>query len=139
MIAAAAAVAALALSAAACATEPTGTCGTRDLTRPPRTEPEVRPILARSCALGGCHLRAPGAGGLVLDTTSPAWVDALVGVPSRQGVGLDLIAAGSPAESWLVHRIDGCGGRMPPAGDPLTPDERAAIVGWIAAGATRGP
>jgi hypothetical protein len=131
--------AALAVLVTACTAEPSGTCGTRDLEQPARTEAEVRPILARSCALGGCHLRAPGAGGLVLDVSSPAWVDALVGVPARQGGGLDLVAAGSPGESWLVHKIDGCGGRMPPAGDPMTAEERATIVGWIAAGAPRGP
>jgi len=28
---------------------------------------------------------------------------------------------------------------MPPVGDPLTAEERATIVGWIAAGATRDP
>jgi len=137
--AALATLATLAISATACATDASGTCGTSDLVQPARGAAEVRPILARSCALGGCHLRAPGAGGLVLDVSSSAWVDALVGVGSRQGGGLDLVVAGSPGESWLVHKIDGCGGRMPPVGDPLTAEERATIVGWIAAGATRDP
>ncbi len=137
-----AALAALAVGATACSTDTTdtsGTCGTRDLVQPAQRASEVRPIFARSCALGGCHLRAPGAGGLVLDVSSSAWVDALVGVVSRQGGGLDLVVAGSPDESWLVHKLDGCGGRMPPVGDPLTAAERATIVGWIAAGATRDP
>src|SRR5687767_3582062 len=59
-----------ALATAACGIDRVDTCAVADLTPPPRTEAEVRPILARSCALGGCHLHAPGAGGLVLGVSS---------------------------------------------------------------------
>lgn len=108
------------------------------------TAADVAPILARSCAVGGCHLRAPGAGGLVLDASS--WRAALVGVPSQANPSMMLVAAGAPARSWLVAKLDGafcgaacnarggCGGEMPP-GEPLADDERALLIAWIREGA----
>jgi hypothetical protein len=67
--------------------------------------------LAHDCALGGCHLRAPGAGGLVLDVTSTAWLAATVGVPALQAPMMDLVAPGDPDRSWLALKISGelCG------------------------------
>jgi len=110
------------------------------------TADEVRPILARSCALGGCHLSAPGAGGLVLDVASAAWVTAVVGARAQANPAMELVAAGRPERSWLVAKLDGvfcdatcdrdlgCGAAMPP-GEPLSDAERAVIVAWIRDGA----
>jgi hypothetical protein len=110
------------------------------------TAADVQPILARSCALGGCHLRAPGAGGLVLDLASAAWPSAVVGVRSQENPAMELVAAGRAERSWLVAKLDGafcgstcdralgCGAEMPP-GEPLPDAERAIIVAWIQDGA----
>jgi len=108
---------------------------------PKATAADVQRILARSCALGGCHLSAPGAGDLVLDG---GWIAAMVGVPSKQNPAMPLVTAGDPRRSWLVTKLrrpfcsagctQGCGGPMPP-GEPVTPAELAIIVGWIEGGA----
>jgi hypothetical protein len=112
----------------------------------PVTAENVTSILERSCALGGCHLGAPGSAGLVLGRTTAEWRAAMVSVPSRQNPALPLIAPGDPARSWLVAKIygafcdapcdqpGGCGGAMPP-GVKLSDVERATIVAWIADGA----
>jgi hypothetical protein len=110
------------------------------------TAADVAPILARSCALGGCHLVAPGAGGLVLDVAAGTWPGAVVGVPSQQSPELALVAPGAPEDSWLARKLYGafcaascdpalgCGGPMP-VGRALPEAERAIIVAWIAGGA----
>lgn len=133
---------------ASCASEPsTGavTCGApvevEANATATATADDVQPILSRSCALGGCHLNAPGAGSLVLDAR---WKAAMVGVPSKQNPATPLVAPGDPARSWLVAKLrrpfcgasctQGCGGPMPP-GEPVSPAELATIVGWIASGA----
>ncbi len=107
------------------------------------TAADVQAILSRSCAVGGCHLSAPGAGGLVLDAR---WAAAVVGVPSRQNPAVPLVAPGDPRRSWLVAKLvrpfcatgcdpsAGCGGPMPP-GEPVSRAELSVIVGWIAGGA----
>lgn len=102
---------------------------------------DVAPIIARACAVGGCHLRAPGAGELVLDA---GWRAALVGVPAQQHPAMALVAPGSPEQSWLVAKLEGgfcgmtcaqgCGAAMPP-GEPLPAAERAIIAAWIRDGA----
>lgn len=110
------------------------------------TADDVDAIFARSCALGGCHLSGPGAGGLVLGRTPATWRAALIDVPSQQSPSLPLVAPGDPGASWLVAKLAGqlcdascdralgCGGPMPP-GAPLTELERATIAAWIAEGA----
>jgi hypothetical protein len=121
-------------------------------TAPAPREPEtasladVQAILGRSCAVGGCHASAPGAGGLVLPQADAAWVDGVVGVRSQQNPSMDLVAPGDPARSWLVHKISGdlcgftcdarlgCGGPMP-FGPPLAEPERGVILKWIRDGA----
>jgi hypothetical protein len=107
---------------------------------------DVEPILARSCTLGGCHLGAPGAGGLVLDVSSVGWVSAVVGVRAQEAPTMQLVAAGQPEQSWLVAKIFGsfcgvtcertlgCGAPMP-SGEPLSDADRAIIMAWIGDGA----
>jgi len=138
---------ALALCASACGAD-TSACGSSLPIGAPAhaTAGDVKPILARSCALGGCHLRAPGAGDLVLDVSSAAWRTAIVGVQARENPAMDLVAPGEPDRSWLVAKISGtfcgascdralgCGAAMP-SGEPLSDSERATIVAWIADGA----
>lgn len=110
------------------------------------TADDVAAILERSCALGGCHLSGPGAGGLVLGRSAATWRAALVNVPSQQSPAMALVAPGDPDRSWLVAKLRGafcgatcdralgCGGPMPP-GEPLAAPERATIIAWIADGA----
>ncbi|HUJ61821.1 MAG TPA: hypothetical protein VLX92_25125 [Kofleriaceae bacterium] len=136
--------AALALALAACGTEPdtSGCALVPDPSGASARAADVEPILAASCALGGCHLHAPGAGGLVLDD---GWVAAVVGVRAQES-SMMLVTPGDPDDSWLVHKIYGtfcpgscdggvgCGAEMP-FGGALSDPERATIVAWIAAGA----
>jgi hypothetical protein len=136
----------VALALAACGVD-TAACGVPALAAPAHaTSADVLAIVARDCAVGGCHLRAPGAGGLVLDVTSPAWASAVVGVAAREAPAMALVAPGDPARSWLVAKLSGvfcaaacdrqlgCGGRMP-TGTPLSAADEAIIVAWIEAGA----
>jgi len=139
----------LLLAASGCASDPTSCKSEPDYTAhapAQATAADVQPILTRHCALGGCHLHAPGAGGLVLDVSSTAWIDAVVGVRAQEST-MDLVAPGDPSSSWLVRKVfgsfcgatcsssAGCGGQMP-IGPPLSDDERGTIVAWIAAGAS---
>jgi hypothetical protein len=108
---------------------------------------DVQAILGRSCAVGGCHASAPGAGGLALPQANAAWVDSVVGVRSQQNPSMDLVAPGDPERSWLLYKISGdlcgftcdaklgCGGQMP-FGQPLAEEERGVIRGWIRHGAS---
>lgn len=149
---------AIALAAAACGSTDTSsssveaTCPVEpdvSATAPPHaSRADVEIILGQSCAVGGCHASAPGAGGLVLSMASAAWVDGVVAVPSRENPSMSLVNAGAPEESWLVHKVAGapcgytcdpkrgCGAQMPPGGG-LSTTERATIVAWIKSGAPR--
>lgn len=134
-----------------------GGCGARDASCGPGTaltasEPEtasradVQEILGRSCAIGGCHASAPGAGGLALPPADAAWIDSVVGVKSQENPSMDLVAPGDPERSWLVYKIAGdlcgftcdpklgCGGQMP-FGQQLSEQERGVILAWIRHGA----
>ena len=79
---------------------------------------DVAPILHRSCSVGGasCHgdpssvaeLR-PFLGYPDLDagTTSTAQVLAgIVGAKSREDLAMNLVTAGDPAQSFLMHKLD---------------------------------
>jgi hypothetical protein len=140
----------VALAIGGCA-ETDASCGrgTDLTTREPDTasRADVQAILGRSCAVGGCHASAPGAGGLVLPQADAAWVDSVVGVRSQENPSMDLVARGAPERSWLVHKISGdlcrfacdtklgCGGQMP-FGEQLAEQERGVILAWIRRGAS---
>jgi hypothetical protein len=110
------------------------------------TVADVTAIVEEHCALGGCHLHAPGAGGLVLDVSSPSWPDLVIGVPAQENPAMDLVTAGDPDQSWLVHKVFGefcgatcdpilgCGAAMP-FGAALSDADRATIARWIELGA----
>lgn len=107
---------------------------------------QVRPMLDAKCA--ACHGPRGPALGLVLGPAaqvgSAELVRALVRVPAT-AAPLSLVEPGEPARSWLylkstggyqaVQCAGGCGGPMPPAGDPLTPAEVEVLRTWIANGA----
>ena len=87
----------------------------------------VRPIIEDRCLM--CHGPLRQRGRLRLDQ-----VEGLFGSDERQGV----VVAGSPETSELVRRISlpaDHDDRMPGRGDPLTEEQIATIITWIAQGA----
>src|SRR5262245_39206100 len=87
---------------------------------------DIRPILERRCI--SCHGSKSRKAGLRLDLradalaggdSGPAWVAG----KSEESLVVEKVSATDPAE------------RMPPEGDPLTPDEIQALRGWIDQGA----
>jgi len=140
---------AIACALAACGTDIAPSCPVPDFAAGAPAQArasDVQQIFAHSCALGGCHLHDPGAGGLVLDVSSTAWMGAIVGVRAHENPAMDLVSAGDPDRSWLVRKVFGdtcgascdpalgCGAQMP-FGAPLADADRATIAAWIAAGA----
>jgi hypothetical protein len=95
------------------------------------------PIISNSC---GCHVG--GSGGLTLGATAVTAYAAIVGVPSSDVPGMNLVTAGDPENSYLLHKVrdthEGVGGegsQMPLGGAPLDQAQIDVITEWIAAGA----
>ncbi|MDC0716733.1 hypothetical protein [Nannocystis bainbridge] len=128
--------------------EPETTTGTSDAstttTTGATTEPEepaplsfeadIQPIFADYCTCHGDGKPDPDLG------IGRAWAS-IVGRPSDDVKGMDLVAPGATADSYLWHKIAGSqdevggeGKRMPP-NDELQPGDVAAIQQWIADGA----
>ncbi len=93
---------------------------------PPEDEPllsysaEIQPIFNAHCV--SCH---PGNGGLDLGS----WTGVLDG-----GSSGPVVVAGNADGSWLVQRLEGAGGVMPPSG-PLPAASIQAVRDWIEQGA----
>ena len=85
---------------------------------------DVRPTLERRCAV--CHHGPNAQNGLRVTS-----VEALL----AGGENGAAVVPGDLAGSLLIAKISGEKPEMPPAGDPLTREEVAAIRGWIQAGA----
>lgn len=112
------------------------------------TADDVKPILAKSCALGGCHVGAVGAGDLVFPLSSDEWRTNIVGRHSQENPAMLLVAAGDPDRSWLMQKLTGafcaaeascdshlgCGQRMP-FGQALSAGDMTTFYIWIRAGA----
>ncbi|WP_437928148.1 hypothetical protein WMF37_02550 [Sorangium sp. So ce291] len=120
---------------------------------------DVLPVFQRSCSFSStCHGAEAGSAGFAYlgpglsEQATPAQVDAIVaqnvGVASRSPSGMPRIAAGDPANSFLMHKLDdtlscgdlecapdSCGAPMPFGGEPLPAAERDAIRRWIQQGA----
>jgi mono/diheme cytochrome c family protein len=96
-----------------------------------RFDREVQPIFSRACIR--CHGAVEQSGGLGLGDREYA-----LGVLDS---GLRAIVPGKPDESELMRRIssEDPGERMPPDGEPLSPDAIAAIRRWIEQGAEWPP
>src|SRR5262245_35687105 len=92
---------------------------------------DVKPILARRCY--ACHGALKQRSGLRLDTARAI---------RRGGESGPAIEPGKSAESLLIDAVTGAEGvaRMPPRseGEPLKPEEIAAVKAWIDQGA-EGP
>lgn len=93
-------------------------------------------------ACSNCHNPNGGAFRSVgLDLSSDGAYDSLVGVPSRQKPGVLRVAPGDPANSYLLHKLEGrtdiTGVRMPQRGPFLTDGQISIITRWIQLGARR--
>ncbi|WP_434045191.1 MULTISPECIES: hypothetical protein [Sorangium] len=120
---------------------------------------DVLPVFQRGCAFSStCHGAEAGSAGFAYlgpplsEQATDAQIDAIVaqnvGVASRAPSGMPRIAAGDPANSFLLHKLDGtltcgdlecapdgCGKSMPAGGDTLPAAERDTIRRWIQQGA----
>ena len=87
---------------------------------------QVKPVLLSRCA--ACHGALKQEAGLRIDT---------VAFMIRGGDSGPVIQAGDIAASTMIARISASeeSERMPPEGEPLTPEQIDAIKSWIAAGA----
>ncbi|MFO0918250.1 MAG: c-type cytochrome domain-containing protein, partial [Planctomycetaceae bacterium] len=87
---------------------------------------QVKPVLLSRCA--ACHGALKQEAGLRIDT---------VAFMIRGGDSGPILQAGDIAASTMIARISASeeSERMPPEGEPLTPEQIDAIKSWIAAGA----
>jgi hypothetical protein len=123
---------------------------TVDLTPPSCTDPStftftsIRTGILPRCAGDGCHRQAPFSAGLDL-TDANAYTD-LVNVASMEVPTLKRVAPGSPADSFVWHKLDAelpqddsQGQPMPLGAEnlwfPLSAAERAQVYCWIQANA----
>lgn len=113
-----------------------------DLTGPtPNLQPTLSSIqseiFSQRCV--GCHtnIGRPAPMGLVL-LEGRAHAN-LVGVAARGRSGATRVVPGDPANSYLIHKVEGRGGisgqRMPFNGTPLTDGQILVIRRWIELGA----
>jgi hypothetical protein len=100
---------------------------------------DVQPILASNCALSFCHAGASPAGGL--DMSAAVAFANLVGTPSNELPAMNRVTAGNPAQSYLIHKVNGTqttvggsGSKMPPGGS-LTAVEIQILTKWVQDGA----
>ena len=108
----------------------------------------VFPIVSTSCAFSSCHgsLGAP-PGGLYLGGDPASVYDDIVNVASTEYPSMVRVKPGDPANSYLLHRIDGdacnlsgctstaCAELMPQGGPQLPQAELLSVRAWIAQGA----
>jgi len=88
-----------------------------------------------------CHVGASAPEGLQLDAAHS--YNLLVGVPSAEEPNLLRVKPSDPANSYMLHKIEGApgivGGQMPLGETPLPQATMAAISQWIANGAPNAP
>jgi hypothetical protein len=88
-----------------------------------------------------CHIGASAPEGLQLDAAHS--YNLLVGVPSNEQPNLLRVKPGDPADSYMVHKIEGLpgisGGQMPLGEQPLPAATIAAILQWVTNGAPNAP
>jgi hypothetical protein len=106
----------------------------------------IVPIVQSNCSLPACHADARVSLGIYLPMDA-AEIYKAVRAPATTNLKLDFVKPGAPADSYLMHKVDGthcaldkdcvkgaCGQEMPP-GATLSIDDRNAIRRWIAQGA----
>jgi len=94
-------------------------------------------ILSQRCV--SCHNGTTRFLPAVLNLTEGNAYANLVGVASIEQPGLQRVAPGDPANSYLVHKVEGRAGitgqRMPLTSTPLTDGQILVIRRWIELGA----
>ena len=100
---------------------------------------EVQPILTTRCALPLCHTGPFPQAGLSFMRARRSYMD-LVGLPSIECPAVERVLPGSPAESYLITKLQGAGPcftgvPMPNGGPPLPTGQLDLIIQWIAEGA----
>jgi hypothetical protein len=141
---------------------------TGDLSKSVSFASDVMPIFQASCATGGtsCHAAGPNPTPMALflgggAESAKAIHDRIVGQPSGENPAMNLVTAGDPAHSFLMHKMDNdqctlasqcaagtyanvyknCGAVMPqpvpPAttSDALPAAQRDTVRAWIMQGA----
>jgi hypothetical protein len=102
---------------------------------------DIQPIWEDNCT-AGCHMPG-GTAAMVLDLSTADSYDSLVGSLSGQATTMELVEAGSSANSYLVAKLrgtqttaGGTGGQMPlGTGGPLPEATIALIEQWVDDGA----
>lgn len=111
----------------------------------PPTWESVQAVIARSCAFTSCHGGLRAFPRLSADTAYASLTTSM----SMQVPSLRLVTPGDPAQSWLMHKLDGtmamraqcagagmpCGASMPQGSELLPAPEREMIRAWIRMGA----
>jgi hypothetical protein len=93
-------------------------------------------VFTPDCATAGCHSGANPPAGLNLEAANSYAM--LVGIQSSQDGTLQRVEPGSPANSYLIRKLEGTasvGQTMPPT-TPLPQSEIDVIRQWISDGAT---
>ena len=93
-------------------------------------------VFTPTCATAGCHSGAGAPQGLQLDATNSYAL--LVGVASSENPGVLRVAPGDPANSYLIHKLEGTasvGAQMPLDRAPLSQANIDTIRQWITDGA----
>jgi hypothetical protein len=112
-----------------------------DLTGPtPNLQPTLSSIQSEifSQRCTGCHNGSGRFLPAVMNLTQGNAYASLVGVASIQRSNLQRVAPGDPANSYIVHKLEGTAGigaQMPFTGTPLTPGQMLVIRRWIELGA----
>ena len=100
----------------------------------------VQPLFTANCAFSGCHGGPrPQAG---MDLTEGAAYQNLVRVASRELSSMSRVQPFDPANSYLVHKLQGTqgtvggrGAQMPRGRDPLSQADIDAVINWVKTGA----
>lgn len=94
-------------------------------------------VFTPTCARSGCHSEASAAQGLRLDAANSPGI---VGRPSTEKPGLNLIESGDPDISYLILKIEGDPSislsRMPLGGPFLDNPTIQTMRDWVTAGAS---
>jgi hypothetical protein len=97
-------------------------------------------VFLPSCSSAGCHSGGGATLPTIMDLTTAAGSFAsLVGQPSTQMLGTDLVVPGDPVNSYLMHKLEGTQpagqGVQMPIGAPLPAALIEDVRQWILAGA----
>jgi len=93
-------------------------------------------VFTPSCASSNCHAGGGASAGLNLEAAN-SYAE-LVGIASTQDSATQRVNAGSPINSYLIHKLENTavtGAQMPPGGTPLPQTSIDIIRQWITDGA----